>query len=140
MERTTETQSANHKGGGTMKKRRGIRRTGIGVAAAVLISLIAANARAEDRSCVFHVSPLSVSVDNDRAARLTVVASKPECSFDVESDVEWIRATPASVKGSGVVDLGIAPSVEPRIGTVKIGGNEVTVFQKGLIGIYGNRR
>lgn len=140
MERTTETGTTNYKGGSTMKKRRGMRHVAIGIAAAVLISLVAANARAEDRSCVLHVSPLSVSVDNERAARLTVVASDPECSFDVQSDAEWISVTPASVKGSGIVDLGIIPSIEPRTGTIKIGGNEVTVFQKGLIGTYGNRR
>jgi hypothetical protein len=129
-----------HKKGGSMKRTKKAGRTGFCVAAAISIALVATNIQAADQSCVFNVSPQSVAVANDKAAQLSVVASGPACSFDVRSDVDWITVTPARVQGSGTVRLGIAPSAEARVGTVRIAGNEITVFQKGLADLSGYGR
>lgn len=123
-----------------MKRTKKVRRAGFCVAAAMSIALAATTIQAADQSCVFHVSPPSVAVSNDRVVQLSVLASGPTCSFGVRSDVDWITATPASVQGSGTVRLNIAPSAEPRVGTVRIAGNEIAVFQKGLADVSGYGR
>jgi hypothetical protein len=123
-----------------MKRTKKARRTGLCVAAAMSIALAATTIQAADQPCVFHVSPPSVAVSNDSVVQLSVVASSPTCSFGVKSDSSWITATPATVQGSGTVRLGIAPSTEPRVGTVKIAGDEIAVFQKGLTDVSGYGR
>lgn len=120
-----------------MKKVRQAGRVGFGIFAAVLVSLLAVNVYGEDRSCTFQVRPLSVTVANDRSVEVEVTASDPGCSFNAESNTNWISVTPAHAKGSGTVRLDVNPAVDPTIGTVRIAGKRVTVFQKGLIDAYG---
>jgi hypothetical protein len=119
-----------------MRKVRQVGRVNFGIFAAVLVSLMAINAYAGD-SCTYQVWPLSVSVANDKAVEVEVTASGPDCSFTAESDTSWITVTPAHARGSGVVRLDMAPSIDPTVGTVRIAGKRVTVFQKGLVDSYG---
>jgi uncharacterized membrane protein len=100
--------------------------------AALLVAVAAPFAHAEDSACVFEVSPAAVAVSNDSSADVKVTASGAGCACSVKSDVDWVSVSPAQLQGSGTVHLTILPSVEPKAGTVKIAGQEITILQSGL--------
>ncbi len=117
-----------------MKRNRTI---GFWIAAVVAVGMLTASVGyAQESACVVQTSPAAVTVYNNPTAELAVISSDPACPLKVESRSDWITATPANLKGSGVVRLAIVPSAKERVGAITVGGQEVTVFQKGDPVVY----
>jgi uncharacterized repeat protein (TIGR01451 family) len=82
-------------------------------------------------ACVFQIGPRSQSFDAaGGTGTLTVTAPDSLCPWTAASDVPWITVTSGPVgTGTSPVAFSVAPTDEPRSGTLRVAGNVFTVWQ-----------
>ncbi|HMY71590.1 MAG TPA: BACON domain-containing carbohydrate-binding protein, partial [Blastocatellia bacterium] len=83
-------------------------------------------------SCQYTLDKKTLAANPAGEALTVRVTTQSSCPWTVESNVEWIAASPAETAGDGAVKLTVAPNptVTPRTGTVTIAGETVTVAQE----------
>jgi hypothetical protein len=92
--------------------------------------------------CSFSVSPTSISIrwegtDSDPRKvasppfELTLTSSKSNCPWTATTSVSWIKLVTSNGTGSGAVQYRVLENTSGsrRIGTIKVGGQTVTVTQ-----------
>ena len=89
-----------------------------------------------EASCTLGAAPLAHTAGPDAAVRtVTVTASPTSCAWTATSNAAWVAVTGGSAgTGTSDVTLTIAANTttSPRVGTVTVGGQTVTITQAGL--------
>lgn len=84
--------------------------------------------------CTFALSASSASLGSEGGTGAFTVTTGPACTWTAESDAEWLSVTGGSVAiGSGEVSYLAEPnfSLSSRVGTIRAGGQLLTVSQAG---------
>ena len=83
-------------------------------------------------ACTYSVSPITAAVPVAGGNVAVHVTTSPTCTWQASSQAAWIVAAAAgSGTGSGTITLAVAASTSssPRVGTVSVAGQTVTVTQ-----------
>ncbi len=83
--------------------------------------------------CTYAVSTPRLTIVSSTQSGNVVLTGNPGCSWTATSVSSWITVTSSPSSGSGAVTFSMAPNNTgaPRIGTLVIGGQTVTVVQLG---------
>lgn len=100
----------------------------------LLVTLMRAGSYSQDASCNFSVSPDTIYFEYiGGSAEVYVKGSGPLCTFSAKSRYPWITVSVKQEQGGGVVKILVGGNafMTHRVGSVAIGGEEVTVIQHG---------
>jgi hypothetical protein len=130
--------AANQTGSGTVtlavEVNGGSARTGAVTIAGQTVTVT--QAAAASVACTYSVSPTTADVPVTGGSVVVRITTAPTCAWQAASQVQWIvAAAPASGTGSGTVTLTVAASTtsSPRVGTVSVAGQTVTVTQAAAV-------
>src|SRR5262249_59719114 len=89
-------------------------------------------------SCVYTVTPTSVTVPSTGSTSALSVSSGTSCTWTATSAVNWITVTSATGSGIGQVNYTVAANTTggARTGTLQVAGQTVTVSQAADTFVY----
>ena len=96
--------------------------------------LMGATTYGQDASCTFSVSPVTIYFQTPGGtADVYVKGSAPACIFRVATRYPWMTVSAKQHEGEGKVSVTVDGNagLTHRVGTVRIGDEEVTVIQLG---------
>jgi hypothetical protein len=100
----------------------------------LLVIFMSARSYGQDASCTFSVSPDTIYFQLPGGTEeVSVKASAPTCTFTARSKYPWITVSVKQERGEGKVSVKADgnTSMTHRVGSVLIGGEEVSVIQYG---------
>ncbi|HQR35671.1 MAG TPA: BACON domain-containing carbohydrate-binding protein, partial [Blastocatellia bacterium] len=86
-------------------------------------------------SCSYSVTPQTLNVAASAGGNNVTITTTAICAWTATSNAAWMVLNASSGTGSSIVGLTIAanPNVAPRIGTLTVAGQTVTVTQDGAM-------
>ena len=99
-----------------------------------LVALMVASSNAQDASCTFSVSPTTIYFQlPGGTAEVYVKGSASTCTFSAKSAYPWITVSAKQEQGEGKVSVVVDGNtgLTHRVGSVLIGGEEVSIVQYG---------